>query len=140
MEEPNFRASLQRGAFRSKHWSLFEMIPTKSTQENWEHSLEKCCFRWQMGVYFRPKKRKNGSPEKLQKKSKIIYNAVKEDFYQIERTPVRGEIVTCGRLVEQKNHALLIDAFSEVCKKISLCYTENLWRRSAERKTSTPNQ
>lgn len=56
-------------------------------------------------------------PEKLQKKSKIIYNAVKEDFYQIERTPVRGEIVTCGRLVEQKNHALLIDAFSEVVKK-----------------------
>lgn len=61
-------------------------------------------------------------PGKASKKSKIIYNAVKEDFYQIERTPVRGEIVTCGRLVEQKNHALLIDAFSEVVKNIPLLH------------------
>lgn len=44
------------------------------------------------------------------------YNAVKEEFYQVERTPVRGEIVTCGRLTEQKNHKLLIDAFAEVQK------------------------
>lgn len=55
-------------------------------------------------------------PERLQKKSRIIYNAVKEEFYQVERTPVRGEIVTCGRLTEQKNHRLLIDAFAEVQK------------------------
>ena len=80
-------------------------------------------------------------PGKASKKiEKSFITQSKKIFYQIERTPVRGEIVTCGRLVEQKNHALLIDAFSEVVKKISLCYTENLWRRSAERKTSTPNQ
>lgn len=29
---------------------------------------------------------------------------------------MRGEIVTCGRLTEQKNHRLLIDAFAEVQK------------------------
>ena len=69
------------------------------------------------GCVFQTKEAQEWFPERLQRKSKIIYNAVKEDFYQIERTPVRGEIVTCGRLVEQKNHALLIDAFSEVLKK-----------------------
>ena len=30
---------------------------------------------------------------------------------------MRGEIVTCGRLTEQKNHAMLINAFAEVQKK-----------------------
>ena len=68
-------------------------------------------------------------PERLQKKSRIIYNAVKEEFYQVERTPVRGEIVTCGRLTEQKNHRLLIDAFAEVQKIYPFATLKNLWRR-----------
>lgn len=68
------------------------------------------------GCVFQTSDAQKWFPERLQKKSRIIYNAVKEEFYQVERTPVRGEIVTCGRLTEQKNHRLLIDAFAEVQK------------------------
>lgn len=66
------------------------------------------------GCVFQTKDAQQWFPRRLQKKSRVIYNAVNEDFYHIKRTPVRGEIVTCGRLAEQKNHELLIEAFSEV--------------------------
>lgn len=68
------------------------------------------------GCVFQTSDAQKWFPKRLQKKSRIIYNAVKEEFYQVDRTPVRGEIVTCGRLTEQKNHRLLIDAFAEVQK------------------------
>ena len=69
------------------------------------------------GCVFQTKEAQEWFPERLQRKSKIIYNAVKEDFYHIERKPNRGEIVTCGRLTEQKNHAMLIAAFADVVKQ-----------------------
>lgn len=42
---------------------------------------------------------------------------MKEEFFHIERKPVAGEIITCGRLEAQKNHKLLIDAFAEAIKE-----------------------
>ena len=55
-------------------------------------------------------------PESLQKKSRIIVNAVNPAFFGVERYPERGLIVTCGRLNEQKNHDMLIRSFLEVSK------------------------
>ena len=52
----------------------------------------------------------------MQKKSRIIYNAVKKDFYDIIREPDLHRIVTCGRLQPQKNHILLIDAFALIAE------------------------
>lgn len=42
---------------------------------------------------------------------------MKEDFYHIQRKPNKGEIVTCGRLEKQKNHALLIQAFAKIARE-----------------------
>lgn len=43
--------------------------------------------------------------------------SVYRDFYHVQRKPHKREIVTCGRLEKQKNHALLIQAFANVVKK-----------------------
>lgn len=71
------------------------------------------------GCIFQTEQAKQWFPEKLQAKSRIIPNAVKKDFYCIERDPVPGQIVTFGRLEKQKNHKLLIDAFSDIAEEFS---------------------
>jgi len=117
MEEPNFRAILATRGLPVKTLVSVRNDPNKEYAGKLGAFVGKVLLPMADGCVFQTKEAQEWFPERLQRKSKIIYNAVKEDFYQIERTPVRGEIVTCGRLVEQKNHALLIDAFSEVLKK-----------------------
>ena len=58
-------------------------------------------------------------PKRLQKKGTIIYNAVEDAFYHVDRKPVNNLIVACGRLEEQKNYPLLINAFAKVAEEIS---------------------
>lgn len=91
------------------------------------------------GCVFQTSEAQDWFLKKIQKKSRIIYNAVKEEFYHIERKPNRGEIVTCGRLTKQKNHAMLIAAFVIViCAGIYTSATPLLWtavRKIADEKT-----
>ena len=56
-------------------------------------------------------------PKQLQKKSIILPNPVNNAFYQVPWEPAPGRIVTCGRLMDQKNHRLLIDAFHTVTER-----------------------
>ena len=118
MKEPNFRAIL---ATRGLH---IKTIVSVRNDPNIEYAGAEGKFVGKVllplvdGCVFQTEDAKKWFPRKLQNKSKIIYNAVKEDFYKVERKPQKGEIVTCGRLTNQKNHAMLIDAFAEVVKKI----------------------
>ena len=52
----------------------------------------------------------------IQNRSKIIYNPVRDEFYNKERTPVSNRIVTCGRYEPQKNHLMLIEAMEIAVK------------------------
>jgi len=56
-------------------------------------------------------------PKALQKKSTIIYNPVKADFYHVDYRPEPKRVVTFGRLIKQKNHQMLINAFRLVVDK-----------------------
>lgn len=69
------------------------------------------------GCVFQTEDARKWFPEKLQRKSKIIFNMVKEDFYQTTYSPLQEHIVACGRLEKQKNFDLLIEAFTVVVKK-----------------------
>lgn len=61
--------------------------------------------------------------QKLQSKSTIIVNAVKDEFYDVKRNPQKHLMISCGRLEKQKNYPLLIDAFGEVTKDFLMpCY------------------
>ena len=138
MEEPNFRAILATRGLPVKTLVSVRNDPNKEYAGKLGAFVGKVLLPMADGCVFQTKEAQEWFPERLQRKSKIIYNAVKEDFYKIERTPVRGEIVTCGRLVEQKNHALLIDAFSEVVKKYPFAtlkiYGEGALREKLQRK------
>lgn len=117
MAEPNFRAILATWGLPVKNLISVRNDPNKEYAGRVGHIVGKYLLPFADGCVFQTKEAKNWFPKRLQKKSRIIYNAVKEDFYHVERHPVPGEIVTCGRLEEQKNHALLIAAFSKVIER-----------------------
>lgn len=117
MEEPNFRAILATRGLPVKTLISVRNDPNKEYAGRLGTFVGKALLPMADGCVFQTREAQAWFPEKLQKKSKIIYNAVKEDFYHIERKPNHEEIVTCGRLTEQKNHAMLIAAFAEVAKQ-----------------------
>ena len=53
----------------------------------------------------------------LYNKSSVILNPVDLPFYKIEPNHEAKTVVSCGRLVEQKNYALLIEAFEKISSK-----------------------
>lgn len=71
------------------------------------------------GFVFQTEDAKNYFSKKIQQKSVIIPNPINENFMC---KPFDGErekiIVTVGRLEKQKNHKMLINAFSQVSNKI----------------------
>ena len=117
MEEPNFRAILATRGLPVKTLVSVRNDPIKEYAGKLGWFVGKVLLPMADGCVFQTGDAQKWFPKRLQKKSKIIYNAVKEDFYNVNRTPVRGEIVTCGRLTEQKNHAMLISAFAEVVEQ-----------------------
>ena len=118
MKEPNFRAILATFGLSIKTIVSVRNDPNIEYAGTEGKFVGKVLLSLADGCVFQTEDAKKWFPRKLQNKSKIIYNAVKEDFYKAERKPQKGEIVTCGRLTDQKNHAMLIDAFAEVSKKI----------------------
>ena len=70
------------------------------------------------GCVFQTDKAREYYPEKLREKSEVIFNPVNEEFYNSCRMPVRGRIVSCGRLNKIKNYEMLIRAFAIVHEQI----------------------
>ena len=66
------------------------------------------------GCVFQTEQAKAWFPESLQKKSAVIMNQVSDAFFSRPPAAERGEIAAVGRLSAQKNHALLIRAFSRL--------------------------
>lgn len=114
MAEPNFRAVMATRGLPVKTVVSVRNDPEREYAGKAGRLVGKYLLPLADGCVFQTRDAKAWFPEKLQKKSAIIYNAVKPEFYEVQRAPVPGEIVTCGRLEEQKNHALLIEAFARV--------------------------
>lgn len=51
-------------------------------------------------------------------KSSVIFNPVDSSFFEEEWNPEPGLVVTCGRLTDQKNQRMLIEAFSHVVEMV----------------------
>ena len=72
------------------------------------HLADGCVFQTEMASeYF---------PNSVRRKSKVIFNPVMPKFFNKQWDGRDNSVITVGRLVPQKNHALLIRAFAEVHK------------------------
>lgn len=75
-------------------------------------------YRFATGVVVQTEKNKAYFPQKVQKKSRVIYNPVDLKEYAGIALKMEKEkkIVTAGRLMPQKNQKMLIEAFANVLK------------------------
>jgi glycosyltransferase involved in cell wall biosynthesis len=117
MAEPNYRAVLATRGLGTKTLISVRNDPNKEYSGKMARMLAKHLLPKADGCVFQTQDARDWFPKSLQKKSCVIANAVNPAFFDVERAPERGSVVTCGRLNAQKNHDLLIKAFAEVASK-----------------------
>lgn len=136
MAEANFRTVLATIGLDTKSVISVRNDPDREYPGLLGRIIGKFLLPFANGCVFQTEDAKKWFPRRLQKKSTIIYNAVKEDFFRTERKPIKNLIITCGRLEKQKNHENLIKAFGELSKEIEdatlYIYGEGKERRNLE--------
>lgn len=80
--------------------------------------LRNILYRFADGVVFQTLDAQNFFPNRIKKKSTIIINPIDNILPKPSSKNREKNIVAVGRLEVQKNHALLIDAFSEIANDI----------------------
>lgn len=118
MTEPIVRVFIATVGLKTKRLISVRSDPGVAFKSGFRWLIGKVLFPMADACVFQTAEAKEWFPSKLQNKSRIIYNPIDESFYNIKRNPVKGRIVTCGRLVAIKNHKMLIEAFYEVQKKV----------------------
>lgn len=76
-----------------------------------------CLFLLADGCVFQTEDASKYFLKHIRRKSTIILNPVNESFFNITSLEIRKNIITVGRLYPQKNHKLLIHAFSMISQK-----------------------
>lgn len=117
MAEPNYRSIVASLGLNNKVIISVRNDPNREYTGISGKILGKLLLPLADGCVFQTPDAQKWFPKRLQKKSKIIYNAVKDDFFNIERKVEENTVVTCGRLEEQKNHKMLINSFELVVKE-----------------------
>ena len=80
--------------------------------------LMKKLYKKADGFVFQTKEQKEFFDEEIQSKSVIIYNPIKTEFLNKNESALKEDtIINVGRLVEQKNQKMLINAFLKISNK-----------------------
>ena len=116
MREPNFRLVLATWGIKTKAVISVRNDPNREYSGTFGKMVGKILLPCADGAVFQTEDAKRWFPQKLQRKSKVIYNIVDSRFFE---TVYRGEhdIITVGRISPQKNHTMLIKAFKKVHDK-----------------------
>jgi glycosyltransferase involved in cell wall biosynthesis len=117
MAEPNYRALIATLGLHIKNIISVRNDPKREYKGWIGKLLAKYLLPVADGCVFQTEEAQGGFPRRLQNKSTIIFNSVKDDFYRVHHAPLCGRIVTCGRLEEQKNHKMLIKSFALIADK-----------------------
>ena len=118
LPNPTYRLMVAKVFLNVKTIISVRNDPNKEYNNFFKKILTKFLYSKANGFIFQTPDAQKWFPDKIQQKSTVIPNPINEKFIG---EPFKGTrektIVTVGRLTEQKNHQLLIDAFSEVSKK-----------------------
>lgn len=118
MAEPNFRTVIASRGLKSKVILSVRNDPNKEYGNFLFRFLAKTLFRRADGIVFQTEDAKSWFPKKIQSKSRIIFNQVDKKFFDASADIDKKDIITLGRLVNQKRHDLLIRAFKRISDKI----------------------
>lgn len=116
MGEPNFRAIIATLGMRVKRIVSVRNDPNHEYRGLLGKVLGKVILPTADGCVFQTPDAQAWFPKRLQKRSEVILNDVREEFFSIERSPQK-QVVSVGRLSKQKNYHLLIEAFSLIANK-----------------------
>lgn len=142
MGEPNFRMLLSCFGLNTKKIISIRNDPEKEYPSFITRLFAKIFFKFADHIVFQTEDARKWFPISVQKKSSIILNPVADVFYKTHFNGVRRNIVTTGRLVPQKNHKLLIKAFSKIANKVDddlYIYGEGFLRAELEQLISELN-
>lgn len=114
MGEPNFRAIVATIGLPVRTVVSVRNDPNREYSGKIMRFVGKYILPLADGCVFQTEDAKQWFPLQMQKKSEIIFNAVKQEFYEIKRKPINQLVIAIGRLSEQKNQRLLIEAVSEL--------------------------
>ena len=118
LAEPNFRSVISCVGQKTKNLVSVRNDPNKEYPNAIFRLLAKTLYRFADGVVFQTEDARSWFPKQIRNKSRIIFNQVSENFFNVELPQTKNNIVTVGRLTTQKNHKMLIEAFSKICHKI----------------------
>lgn len=136
MAEPNFRLIMGAAGRKVKTVISVRNDPEREYPTKIHRILAKHLFKMADGIVFQTQDAKKWFPDSIQKKSRIIMNQVDDSFFNVAYMGERKNIVTTGRLTAQKNHKMLIDAFSSICDKVEdnlIIYGEGELREELEK-------
>ena len=109
---PNIRLLLGAMGLKQKVTVSVRNDPTREyAASGIKKLLARKIFERADGCVFQTEEAKSYFTERVQSKSAVIFNPVDDKFYSVSRNPQPGEIVTAGRMNEQKRQDLLVDAF-----------------------------
>lgn len=116
MREPNMRALLATRGLSTKNIISVRSDPLHEYAGILGYLLGQFFLPLADGCVFQTKEAMKWFPVRLQKKSKIILNAVADEFFCTTRSNCEN-IVTIGRLDRGKNQRMLIEAFAAIAEK-----------------------
>lgn len=116
MAEPNFRNVIATIGLKVKSIVSVRNDPNREYAGKLGKIVGKFILPMADGCVFQTDEAKAWFPKKLQKKSDVILNDVDKVFFETEYKGGNA-VVTLGRLSEQKNQKMLINAFAVVADK-----------------------
>ena len=115
MGPPNIRMLLASAFLKCRTVVSVRNDPTKEYGVGWiKRLIANVVFLLADGCVFQTEDASLYFNRCVRRKSKVIVNPVNEAFYGVDRSGTPRNIVTVGRLVPQKNHKILIDAFAKI--------------------------
>ena len=116
MAEPNYRGILASVGLKTKTIISVRNDPEKEYNSKLDKILARVLLPHASGCVFQTNNAKKWFSKRLQNKSRIIFNAVRDEFFSAKWNPKDNVIVACGRLEPQKNYPMLIRSMQEVIK------------------------
>ncbi len=114
MAEPNFRAIIASAFLPVKTVISVRNDPHAEYGSKLKWKLANLLFKRAAGAVFQTPDAKACFDARIRKRSVVIPNMVNPIFYTVNRKEVCRDIVSVGRLTEQKNQKMLIEAFAEI--------------------------
>lgn len=120
LEKPNKRLILSTLGLKNKKIVSVRNDPFKEYGKSIiRKAIANIMYSFADGIVFQTEEAQDFFINKIKRKSKIIMNPVSNLFFERTWLGLDKSIITCGRLVKQKNHRLLINAFAQIADQFS---------------------